>query len=101
MDVFLLLMRPCQHVACRILGVFTDIRAEYNLYRFYYRKLLNPYEITPPQSIRTKPISRELQLARQKPLHRCAPLVHAVLSISLGLTIFNVLRSEVPEGGNL
>ena len=47
---------------------------------------LNPYEITPPQAIRAMPISRELQLARQKPLHRCAPLVHAVIWIYFVLT---------------
>ena len=47
---------------------------------------LNPYEITPPQAIRTMTISRELQLAPENSLHRCAPLVHAVISISFVLT---------------
>ena len=44
---------------------------------------LNTYGITPPQAIRTMPISRELQLARQKSLRRCVPLVHAVVWIYL------------------
>ena len=45
------------------------------------------------------PISRELQLARQKSLHRRAPLVR-VMWISFVLTL-NVFRFELPEGGIL
>ena len=41
----------------------------------------NPYEITPPRKIRTMPISRKLQLTRQKTFHRYVPLVHAVMWI--------------------
>ena len=49
----------------------------------------HPYEITPPQTTRTMLPSRELQLARQKYLHRCAPLVHVAISIYLVFDIFN------------
>ena len=46
---------------------------------------LSAYEITPPQAIRTMPVSRELQLVRPQSLHQRASLVHAVISISLVL----------------
>ena len=62
------------------------------------------YEITPPQAIRTMPKSRELQLARQKSLHRIAmcspcPCGHHV-DIIFSFDIFNVIR-YLPEGGIL
>ena len=60
---------------------------------------LNPYEITPPQAIRTMPTSRELPTRTPKSLHWCAPLVPCVDIFSFD--IFNVFRLELPEGGIL
>ena len=39
---------------------------------------LNPYATTPPQVIRTLPISRQQRLVPQNQLHRCVPFVDVI-----------------------
>ena len=61
---------------------------------------LDPYATTPPQVIRTVPISHQLQLAHQNQLHRCVPFVDAVTWICF-VVIFSVFMVLLPEGGML
>ena len=64
---------------------------------------LNPYARTPPQVIRTIPISHELQLARQNQLHLLyVPFVDAVTWICFVLfrfSVYSFMMVLLPEGG--
>ena len=73
----------CDNIMCSVeMGVLPDAWAEYNLHRIYYRNIEPLQTNAYPRNTKNADFSRTTTHT-PKSLHRYAPLVHAVISISL------------------